>query len=180
MVDAPQSMIDERRTLGLDGHDEMWDGELHMVPPASDPHQGFSGDFFVVLAPVARRRGLVPRIETGLFRAADDFRVPDQLYRRPEDGSHRGAERAELVVEVRSDGDETYRKIPWYSAMGVREMIVLHPRPRRVELFQAVDGELRPTIPAPDGSYLCEVLDVRLRTVEGVLHLSWDGGSAEI
>jgi hypothetical protein len=33
MLEVPQAMLDERQRLGLDGRDEMWDGELHMVPP---------------------------------------------------------------------------------------------------------------------------------------------------
>ncbi|MGQ0464526.1 MAG: Uma2 family endonuclease [Sporichthyaceae bacterium] len=179
MLDAPQAMIDERRRLGLDGADEMWNGVLHMVPPAGGPHQGLSGDFFYVAVPLARARGLRPLMETGLFRSAQDFRVPDQLYCRAEHFSERGAEGAELVVEVRSDDDDTYRKIPFYAALGVREMIVLYPRPRRVEFYRAREGELAEVSPAADGHW-CEVLGLRLQVVDEVLHLSWDGGSAQL
>ena len=37
----PQLLTDTLTPLGLDGRDEMWDGELHMVPPASGTHQRF-------------------------------------------------------------------------------------------------------------------------------------------
>jgi Uma2 family endonuclease len=180
MLDAPQVMLDERRRLGLDGRDEMWDGVLHMVPPPGDPHQGLSSELFLWVGPLAKRRGLVPRMETGLFASDGDYRVPDQLYRRPEDGSERGAEGAEAVVEVRSDGDETYRKLPFYAALGVREVIVLHPAGRRVELFRAVDGELRPVSADAEGGFVPDVLGIRMCAVEGVLHLSWEGGSAGV
>lgn len=179
MLEVPQAMLDERRGLGLDGRDEMWDGVLHMVPPAGGPHQSLSGDFYYVAVPLARERGLKPLMETGLFRTADDFRVPDQLYCRLEHFSRRGAEAAELVVEVRSDGDDTYRKIGFYSALGVREMIVLHPQPRRVEFFRAVEGELREVSPAVDGHW-SEVLGLRLHVADAVLNLVWDGGAAEV
>ncbi|MDN5933289.1 MAG: Uma2 family endonuclease, partial [Pseudonocardia sp.] len=102
MVDAPQSMLDERRRLGIDGRDEMWDGVLHVVPPAGGPHQRLGGSFFVVTHPLADRRGLVAHFETGLFDSEKNFRVPDLSFSRPEHLSERGVEGADLVVEVRS------------------------------------------------------------------------------
>jgi hypothetical protein len=35
MLDVPGSLLDERRRLGLDVVDEVWEGVLHMVPPPS-------------------------------------------------------------------------------------------------------------------------------------------------
>lgn len=119
-------------------------------------------------------------METGLFRTPDDCRVPDQPYCRPEHLSDRGVERAELVVEVRSERDETYEKAPWYAQMGVREMIVLHPRDRRAELFRALGGQLVPVQAGGDGEFVSEVLGITLRTVDGKLEITWDGGSATV
>jgi Uma2 family endonuclease len=76
----------------------------------------------LILGPLAERHGLVPSYETGLFGADDDYRVPDQLYCRPGQQSDRGAEGAELIVEIRSKGDETYEKIGFYAELGVREI----------------------------------------------------------
>jgi Uma2 family endonuclease len=180
MLDAPQSMLDERRRLGLDVFDEMWDGVLHMVPPPGGPHQRLSTKFSAAVYTLAERRGLVPHMETGLFRTADDYRVPDQLFCRPEHLSDRGAEGAELVVEIRSKGDETYEKIDFYGRLGVREMIVVHPHERRVELFRALGGRLVPVQPGPDGSLTSEVLGIDLCTVEGKLRVTWADGTADI
>lgn len=180
MLDAPQAMLDERRRLGLDGRDEMWDGVLHVVPPPSGAHQGLSSEFFIVVGPLAKRRGVVPRMETGLFRNAEDYRVPDQLYCRPEHLSERGAESADVVVEVRSVGDETYRKLEFYAGIGVREVIVLHPQDRTAELFRAVAGELRPVSRDGAGALESDVLGIRLGTVDGKLRVTWAEGSAEV
>ncbi|MGQ0624316.1 MAG: Uma2 family endonuclease [Sporichthyaceae bacterium] len=177
ILDAPQAMLDERRALGLDGRDEMWEGVLHVVPPPKDAHQGLSFEFAVAVAQLAKALGLVQRMETGLYDTEHNFRVPDQLFRRPDQGSERGAEGAELVVEVRSPGDETYAKFPFYAARGVREVLVLHPAPRAVELFRLSGGELRPIAPT-DGALTSEVLGVELRVTDEVLHLSWAHGSA--
>jgi Uma2 family endonuclease len=179
-LDAPAAVLDERRRLGLDGRDEVWDGVLHVVPPPGGPHQRLSSAFFIVVGPLVSARRLVPHVETGLFRAADDYRVPDQLYCRPEHLSDRGAEGAELVVEVRSEGDETYRKLPFYAAAGVREVLVLHPHDRRAELFRAVDGELRPVSADAERGLRSDVLGVHLRTVDGQLRITWPEGSAAV
>lgn len=179
MLEIPQTMLDERRRLGLDVRDEMWDGVLHVVPPPGGPHQGVSSELFLVLGPRAKGCGLAPRMETGLFRAAEDYRVPDQLYCRPELLSDRGAEGADLVVEVRSPGDETYDKLDFYSALGVREVLVVHPADRQVEVYRAVGGRLLP-VQAVGGVLAVETLGVEFRSGDGVLHLSWDGGSAEV
>lgn len=180
ILDAPQAMLDERARLGLDRRDEMWVGVLHMVPPAGGPHQQFSTRFMIVVGPLADRRGLIPLMETGLFRMPDDYRVPDQLFCRPEHFSERGANSAELVAEFRSLGDETYNKIDFYAACGVREMLVLHPEDRRVEVYRATEYRLVPVAPDADGGLESEVLGIRFDRVNGKLRLTWDGGSAEI
>ncbi len=178
MLEAPQKMLDERRALGLDGRDEMWHGVLHMVPPAGGPHQFLSGQFFLAVAPLAQTLGLVPMMETGLFRTDKDYRVPDQMYHRPEHRSERGAEGAELVVEVRSPNDETYEKLEFYAALGVREVIVLHPLHPAVELYRLQDGAMRQV---PPGTPLhSEVLGISLRIGDLKFQITWDGGSAEI
>jgi Uma2 family endonuclease len=180
MLEAPQAMLDERRRLGLDVRDEMWDGELHVVPPPGGPHQRFSTKFVAVVLPLAEHRGLVAHMETGLFSANDNYRIPDQLYCREEHISDRGAEGADLVVEVRSPGDETYEKIDFYARLGVQEMLIFHPLERRVEVLRAVGARLLPVQSGPDGELASEVLGIRMRTVDGKLRITWDGGSADI
>ena len=168
---VPESLLAERRSRGLDRRDELWDGVLHMVPPPGDAHQGLSTELVMVLGPLAKRRGLVPRVETGLFRSGGDYRVPDQLYRHPEAGSVRGAEGAELVVEILSPQDETLAKLPWYDEQGVREVLVLDPVTRAATLYRAGQA----VEPAHS-----EVLGVTFRTVDSRLRLTWHDGEATI
>jgi hypothetical protein len=94
----PQSMIAERRRLGLDQKDEMWEGVLHMNEPGSVDHQSTESDLIYVLRRVATQSGLLVLPETGVFDPSipgyKDFRTPDVL-----------------VVEIRSPGDESFEKI---------------------------------------------------------------------
>lgn len=180
LLEVPPGLLEERRRLGIDGRDEMWNGVVHVVPPAGDAQQALQPELLYALYPLARRAGLLQRVETGLFGHEHDFRVPDQLYCRPDQRSDRGAEGAELVIEIRSPGDETYEKIEWYGALGVRELLIVHPKGRRVELLRSVGGRLLPVSAGADGAVHCEVLDVRLATVRDTLHLTWDGGSAQV
>lgn len=179
MLEAPQAFLDERHAKGLDKSDEMWDGELHVVPPPSTEHQALGAELFLVLGPIAKARGLRPWYDpTGLFRPGvdDDWRVPDQQFARPELASARGIEgAASLVVEILSPNDETYRKLDWYASVGVGEALVIHPHTKRVELFANRDGRMEPVAPV-----VIECLGVRAETVDGKLRLTWDGGSTEI
>ncbi|MGH3718911.1 MAG: Uma2 family endonuclease [Pseudonocardiaceae bacterium] len=64
----------------------------------------------------------------------------------------RGAEGAELVVEISSKGDETYEKIDFYAELRVREMLIVHPDGRWVELLRAIGGRLLPVTKVPYSS----------------------------
>ena len=182
MLDVPQALLDERRRTGADRWDEMWEGVLHMVPPPSGEHQRVGTNLLLALAPLARSRGLEPFYETGLFRPGvdDDYRVPDQVYARPGQVSRRGVEGgAPLVVEIRSPGDETYEKLPWYASVGVDQVLVVHLEPRAAELFACREGAVVPAEAGPEG-LVVDSLGVTVAAVEGRLLVAWEGGSAEI
>ncbi|MEU6698179.1 Uma2 family endonuclease [Pseudonocardia sp. NPDC046786] len=99
---------------------------------------------------------------------------------RPALARHRRRSRGRRsVVEIRSPGDETYEKIEFYAAAGVRELLVVHPDDRRAEVFRAVGSRLLP-VQAPGGVLGLETLRVELRTTAGALHLTWDDGSAQV
>ncbi len=141
MLDVPESLLDERRRLGLDVFDEVWEGVLHMVPPPSGEHQILESE---MIAHAARRRqaawarrlrrdGFV-RCRRRLPRSRPDRSRPAQRTRRGVDDT------AELVVELRSPHDETDEKLPWYASRGVSEILVVDPPTRAIELYRSEDG----------------------------------------
>lgn len=183
MVEVPEQLLEGRRQTGSDRWDEVWAGVLHMVPPPSGTHQRLGGRLFHVLDARARENSLVGSYETGLFRGGpvDDYRVPDQVYARPELLSERGVDGpAELVVEILSPNDETYEKLGFYAALGVAEVLVVHPADGRAEVF-VLRGQAYVLVqPDSRGEVPVNVLHIRLSTVQGQLRIDWPGGHAEI
>jgi Uma2 family endonuclease len=185
LVDAPKSLLEERRRRGLDVFDEVWDGILHMVPPPSTEHQRLGSRLHLTLGPIAASRGFEPFYESGVFDPAagdSNYRVPDLAFARPEDISKRGIEgKAALVIEILSPGDETRDKLPFYAAVGVAEIWIVDPATRQCELYVLRGQRYHAALPGDDGSVRSPALAVSLATVAGPrLRIAWSGGDVEI
>jgi Uma2 family endonuclease len=183
-VEVPQHVLDERRRLGLDHRDEVWEGTLHMVPPASSSHGEVQAGLAWALTAAARARGWKVLNEPGVFDPGwpDDgnYRVPDVVVADPVRIEHKGViARAEIAIEVRSPNDESYDKLPFYEAMGCQEVWIVHPDDRRAEVWHLVDGRLVET----DGTR-STVLDARLATIdvgaEPRLRITVDGETFDV
>ena len=145
ILDVPQTWIDERRRLGLDRKDEMWDGVLHMVPPASSAHNNFGFRLALAVRDAADGRGLLGFVEPGVFDPTipgmTSYRVPDLGFARPEHVTSRGIEgRAALVVEVLSPADESLDKLSFYRHVGVEELLYVDPGTKAFEVRRPKAG----------------------------------------
>lgn len=172
-------LLAHRRILGLDKLDERWAGAWRFVNPPMNWHAIVQVRLVAALFPIADALGLEVGVENGVFAADDDWRIPDLVIARPEDTfGDAGRARAELVVEVRSPGDDSYLKLPFYAAR-VREVLILH-RDRTPELFRG-RGRVHA---AADRSVRSEVLGVTftpIATDDGPrLRIGWEGGTAEV
>ena len=169
--------LERRRHLGLDKKDELWDGAWHLVNPPKSWHQRLNLDMGLVLGLRARNIGLEPFLDTGVIADLEkNFRIPDQVYARPDHVVDDGVIGAELVVEVRSPGDESYAKLQFYSERGVTEALIVH-EDRRVELYRL--DESGTYKPVDDGA--STALRVTFTTVDGPkLRIAWDGGTADV
>ena len=166
LLEVPEHFLAERRRLGQDVRDEMWEGVLHVVPQPLTPHQHLAAQLTAILLRVAEARGLVFLPETAVYRPDEmdaNYRVPDLLVARPEHVTRRGVEGpAELVVEIRSPGDETYDKLPFYERMACRQVLVIDRDTLAVELFEGT----RAVAAGPDGFRLA-ALDVTIEAQPG-------------
>lgn len=135
-----QALIDRRRALGLDGYDEVWDGEYHVAPAASSRHGAVQAAVLALL----RDHAANPRLVVGPFNlgAAQNYRVPDGGLLRDGDGGLY-VSTAALVVEVISPDDESYAKLDHYAQHGVTELIYVHPEQHDVQLRRLTAGTYR-------------------------------------
>lgn len=170
----------ERRRKGQDTFDEMWAGVLHVVHVPPYGHQRVVTSLLAALITAVRARGVQVVAFAGIYRADDDYRVPDLLVVRPEHTSQRGVERrAELVVEVLSPDDETWDKLPFYAACGIPELLVVDLAARTARLHVLRGKEYLTVAPDVEGK-VRSAFGLVFETVAGPqLRVLWDGGSMD-
>jgi Uma2 family endonuclease len=165
-----------RRSRGLDRWDEMWEGVLHMTPAPTVEHQRIVDALIIFLAPhlTTAARGTL-RSSINVFRETTqkpDYRIPDLTFVAAgrehllrEDGVRGGG--PDAVIEIRSPEDETYDKLPFYAALGVREVIVIDRDGKRPELYRLAGSQFVALQPDTDGWLRSETMMVRFRVVGG-------------
>lgn len=168
MLDVPQSVIDERRRKGLDRHDEVWEGVYHMPPPPSGEHQDVVDELCFLLKTYSRqnRLGSIHTIQ-GVRDpkcATEDYRIPEWVFvsatRKSIIPKSNGYfdEPPDVVLEVRSPGDETDEKISFYERVGVRELLIVDRDTRVPEVLRLVRKRYSVVQPDADGWIYCEGL----------------------
>ena len=182
--EVPPGLLDERRRNGCDRLDEVWAGVPHTVPPPSLPHQDFEYELEQALRAIAAPRGLRTFHNIALVVPGtgwNDYRVPDLSVAHPTQLSERALEgRAELVVEILSPRDESRDKLPFYAGRGVRELWLVDPVTRHVEVF-ALRGREYESVPMIHGAIRAPVLEIELRVVAGPrLRLAGGAFTAEV
>ena len=147
-----EDLIARRHALGLDTHDEVWEGDYHMAPAAHAWHGLVDQQLAVLLDPLLRSAGLVGG---GPFNLGGpgDFRVPDR-------GAFSAAPSgvwvptAALVVEIESPEDETWDKLPFYAAHRVEEVLVVSPYRREVVWLRLAVSPAAGTLAGETGGYM--------------------------
>ncbi len=147
-----QRLIEQRQAAGGDRYDEVWEGVYMMTPLPGDEHQELVFEFSMVLGLAIAKKGL-GRVRPGVNlsdRAADwqyNYRAPDvavflQDGKAENHGTHwRGP--ADFLVEIVSPNDHTREKLPFYSSLGVVELLIVERNPWRLELYRHDGTELR-------------------------------------
>jgi Uma2 family endonuclease len=139
-----KEFLERRKRLGQDRRDEVWEGVLHVVPGPTGEHADITQQLAELLGRPARDAGLFPAMSGfNVGKNKDDFRVPDG-------GLHRSRPRgtwfatAALVVEILSPEDDTWKKLPFYAAHNVNELLIIDPDTREVHWLGLTDGEYQP------------------------------------
>ena len=147
-----EQLREERAAARSDRWDEVWEGTYMMVPLPNIEHQ----DFVIRLAAIFRDT---------LGWDSDDIVLPganvsdrqkdwEHNYRCPDVVVYRAGTHAkncgthwyggpDLAVEVVSEDDRTRDKIPFYSKVGTRELLVIDRDPWSLELLRLSAKKLR-------------------------------------
>jgi Uma2 family endonuclease len=185
LVDPPEDLIAERQRLGLDRFDEVWSGRYHVVPAPSDEHQRIVLELILLLTPVARSVGLDLRHESNLLppdaTGWRDYRVPDLVvFPTSALGEWGVVGPPALVVEVRSPGDESFEKLPFFERVGASEVLIIDRDTKAVRRWTQDDRRALVEVPAADGWHELASLPVALRAVDGALVVSVASGTHRI
>ena len=106
----------------------------------------------------ARPRGNRVHLEANVASIGgwpNDYRIPDLVLLTPDrfgidhDVYFEGA--PTVVVEIRSPGDETMEKLPFYARLGVPEVWVVDRDTKQPELYLLRAGQYERQSPAADG-----------------------------
>jgi Uma2 family endonuclease len=123
-----------------------------MSPLANNEHQRIVFRFaFVLESAIGDRQ--TGNVFPGANLAAnsesweEDYRVPDVLVflkgTTAEDHDTFWTGAADFIIEVTSPRDRTYEKIPFYSRIGVRELLIFNRQTWAIELYRHNGSELK-------------------------------------
>jgi Uma2 family endonuclease len=176
-----------RRRTGVDKCDELWEGVPHLTPAPKRSHQDIVLDMAMWLR-THWARPLGNRVHQDVNVAPlgewpGNYRVPDLVLLAPDrfaidhDDYFEGA--PTVVVEIRSPGDETLDKLPFYARIGVPEVWLIARDTRRPEVLVLQEGQYRQQPPAADGWVQSAATGVRLRgEADGRLAMQLAGNEA--
>lgn len=137
-----EAFLERRRALGLDRHDEVWEGVLHMAPAPLRRHARLQAQLAELLGPLARAAGLETVGEFNLGEDGD-YRIPDSGLLAPgPDALYLPT--AALAIEIISPGDETWQKLSFYAVHGVNELLIVDPGQRKVDWLGLTGEEYHP------------------------------------
>jgi Uma2 family endonuclease len=149
--DLEERLKAERAATGGDRYDEVWEGVTFMPPLANNQHQSLGFEFAVVIhyALGDRLRGRIfPGVNVS-DREDDwesNYRCPDVAVFLPgcparDCGTHWFGG-PDFASEILSMGDRTLEKLPFYAAIGVRELLIIDRYPWSLELYRLTQGQL--------------------------------------
>jgi Uma2 family endonuclease len=184
VLDPDPEWLAERRRLGLDKRDEVWDGVLHVVPPPSFPHQHLERELYEALRTVVKTLGLELIWETGVFdpiAGERNYRTPDLLIFDPRYVSQRGIEgRLEVTIEVLSPNDESREKLPFFAKWQHQEVWLVEPKTRVVEVH-VLRGDEYAMTDSSRGPIAAPRLGLTLETLSGPkLRIAWSDGFVDV
>lgn len=146
-------LVAERKASGADRYDEVWEGVYMMTPIPNTEHQRIVARLTSILLEIIDWPELGEVCAGVNLSRADiedwtqDYRVPDVAVllhgSRGEDCDTHWRGGVDFLVEVTSPGDRAREKIPFYSRIGVVELLLLDRQSWTLELYRREKDELQ-------------------------------------
>jgi Uma2 family endonuclease len=146
-----EQLIAQRQAAGSDRYDEVWEGVYVMAPLANDEHQDLVKELTTILTFAVDWAGL-GKVRPGVNVSDQkedwqhNYRCPDIVVfltdtRAKNYGTHwHGG--PDLAIEVVSPNDRSFEKLPFYAAVGTREVMLVERHPWAITLYRLRGGEL--------------------------------------
>ena len=155
-----EEVIRQRKELGHDLYDEVWEGEYVIMNVPANRHQVLVADLSAALVSfIDRERGdfVLPGVNvTDRDDWKSNYRIPDvavYLVTNPaQDRRTHYFGGPDLAIEIVSPGDRTREKFDFYARVGTRELIVIDEGYERFEFFRLDGGTLAPAGTLTPGS----------------------------
>lgn len=171
MSEVPQHVLDQRARTGLDRWDEMWAGVLHMPPPPNRDHQDLTASLAGwIRTGWAKPGGNRVFLQVNLASPGgwpNDYRIPDLILLTPDrfgiDRNKYFEGAPTVVIEIRSPGDETLDKMPFYAGLGVPEMWIIERHRKAPEIHVLREGSYEAHPVDTDGWLQSPATGIRLR-----------------
>jgi len=184
-LEVDPKWLEERRRLGHDRFDEVWDGVYHVVPGPSTTHHRFERELEHTLTPIAKRHGFEIFRNCDLLdrsKGDDNYRQPDLAIVSPADVVERGINgHAELVVEILSPHDTSREKFDFYAMCNIPEYWIVDPKTRAIEVYVLRLGTYVLVTPDANGVIQAPRFSLVLSVIDGPkLRIAWADGSAEV
>ncbi len=147
-----ERLLAERAASGADRYDEVWDGIYMMAPMPNDEHQQIVSRLAAIFQEVIDWPGL-GHVRPGVNVSdrkedwTNNYRVPDVAVFL-ESGLAENCDAfwyggPDFAVEVISTGDQTLKKIDFYSRVSVRELLLIDREPWELRLLRLENGRLQ-------------------------------------
>ncbi|NQU24415.1 MAG: Uma2 family endonuclease [Candidatus Nealsonbacteria bacterium] len=159
MPDVPPDILQRRKRTGADRWDEMWEGVLHILPTPNRVQQDMEAELETWLR-LHWARPLGNKVYHQINLASpggwpDNYRIPDLVLLTPDrfeiDRNEYFEGPPTVVVEIRSPGDESHEKMPFYAKLGVPEVWIIDRDTKAPQVFVLHDGDYREQSPHDDG-----------------------------
>jgi Uma2 family endonuclease len=175
--DLEKRLKAERKATGADRYDEVWEGVYRIMPLAGDEHQYIVTGLSTVFTVTIQWPGL-GQVRSGV-NVSDRSKNWKYNYRIPDVAVFLKGTKArncethwvggpDFAVEIASPGDDTREKLPFYGAVGTRELLLIDRDPWALELHRLHEGQLvrQGTSQEATGEWLVStVLPLRFRLV---------------